>query len=236
MSSSVPVDALLNRVLRLNDIAIELWVRNDLVGTEHHLARALNCLHELCHAQLGADVKPSSSIAKNTKTPLHDDTSLLLCTTVTVVGESTPIDVFGRAFLLNSKGRWTLDSLDVIAAIIFYHTALFYHLQEEGPIVLSDKDRYGFVVRYYEKADRLLSRYLETTKRPLWLLQAAIWHNIGKCYQHRAICDSPLASYVYTEQVMTIVDWVEDPMDRALFKNAGVLQLPEQLCPNARAA
>jgi hypothetical protein len=224
MSSSIPEDALLNRILRLNDLAIEQWVRNDLVGTEQHLARALNCLHELCHAKLCADGKPSSSSAKNIKTPLHDDTSLLLCTTVTVVGESSPLDVFSRAFMLNSKAcRWTLDSLDVIAAVLFYHAALFYHLHEEGPVVLSDKDRYGFVVRYYEKADRLLGRYLDTTKRPLWLLQAAIWHNIGKCYQHRAICDSPLASYVYSEQVMTIVDWIEDPMDRAFFKNAGVL-------------
>jgi hypothetical protein len=282
-------EALLSRMLRLNDLAIEQWIRHDLVGTEQNLAKALNCLHALCRTKLNATAsrhdrkKPSSSSSRTSaavKTavaappPDHSGSQLtfLGITPVSVGVESSPprtMDVFSRAFLFNTTGRtynsWITmdDSLDVIAAVLFYNAALFYHLQpgegeeEEGDAAhqrggavttiktntLSNRDRYGFVVRYYEKADRLLSRYLECHRRPLWLLQAALWHNIGKCYQQRAICDCPhVASYVYLDQVKAIINWIEDPLDQAFFKCAGIdgamqqLAQQERQCSSARAA
>jgi hypothetical protein len=268
-------EALLSRILRLNDLAIEQWIRHALVGTEDNLTKALNCLHTLCRAKLYATagrhdrMKPSSPSSR----PPDDSGSQLTFLGMTAVSvgveSSSPktMDVFSRAFLFNTTSRtnnsWIImdDSLDVIAAILFYNAALFYHLQQgEGEerdaahqrggavttrstTTLSNRDRYGFVVRYYEKADRLLSRYLECHRRPLWLFQAALWHNIGKCYQQRAICDCPhLASYVYLDQVKAIVNWIEDPLDRAFFKCAGVdgamqqLAQQERQCSSARAA
>jgi hypothetical protein len=215
----------LNRIAKLNDLGIEHWMKNDLDKAEQFFARALRCLRSLGH-----DDKVAAHI------PERRDDRTTLRTTIKIGKQEHPAGIYDRVFLLTNKSiKWSLGSVKIVAAAVFYHVALFHHLriQRGGGDSQLQSDGYRFVVRFYEKANHLLGRYMETTRSPLWLFQAALWHNVGLCYKQKSISD-PCAVYVYFEQMKSIVNWIET-QDRSFFKSAiMVAELQQPMSAGAR--
>jgi hypothetical protein len=220
-SLSALVDAAednINRVAELNDLAIEHWMKQDLVTTEQVFTNALNRLHALCH---------DTGIGTLIQVPELSDGSMMmtLCTPIKLGNREHPADIYDRVFLLNHKNKykWKIGSVKVVAAALCYHVALFHQLRIQrngdlGGTGRLPREEHRFVVRYYEKANALLGRYMEATRSPLWLFQTALWHNIGLCYQPIALSDS-CAVYVYLENIKSVVNWIETE-DRSFFKGA----------------
>jgi hypothetical protein len=230
-SLSALVDAAednINRVAELNDIAIEHWMKKDLVTTEQIFKNALNRLHALCH---------DTGIGTLIQVPELSDGSMMmtLCTPIKLGNREHPADIYDRVFLLNHKNKynWTIGSVQVVAAALCYHVALFHQLRiqrngDQGGTGRLPREEHRFVVRYYEKANALLGRYMDATRSPLWLFQTALWHNIGLCYQPIALSDS-CAVYVYLENIKSVVNWIETE-DRSFFKGAILFAELQQPC------
>jgi hypothetical protein len=213
-------------VIRLNNEAIKNWLALDHVTAECLQGQSLTLLHKLCqnmarrHRHHGkkqklqnrnnsikpgqSSVKPSS--IRNSKVTLPSPPVVAATLQLQRAYGGSSSGGIGRpyqkAFLLNptlvKSGSFDQESIQLIAAAIFYNAGLFYHLGSGvGPTIgtstttsggrllppppfLDPTFRSQLVRRYYRRADTLLGRFMDTTRQPrLWTFQAAIWHNLA---------------------------------------------------------
>lgn len=217
---------------QLHDRAIKNWaITMDVHRTESQLIQSLEQFHNACQKHLqDAPIVNSCSRFRGT-----------LALSVDV--KPTVMDCYGRAFLLNTTyvdGESTLDTdnITLMAAIMFYNVGLLYHirLQDGVPSSPTARDLDCWAVRqYYEKANTSLGRYMDSTREPLWTLQAAIWHNLADSYRLR-IGNDPV-SWVYFELLESIHGWMGDKSDRIFFERAiAIARMQQFACMSATAA
>jgi hypothetical protein len=232
-----------------HDLAIHNWAISTRANrtTEAQLIKSLHEFHTACchgphHLQDAPVVAASCSSERSSFR--RNSTSMTLSVDVQ---PQKAMDCYSRAFLLSTiamdvegDGTMDSDSITLLAAIMFYNVGLFYHIQLQAVIVPPSQcaraDLECWAVRqYYEKSNGLLSRYLESTREPLWTLQAALWHNLADSYRYR-IGNDPVA-WIYFEQLESIRGWVDDKSDRLFFERAiAIARMQQSACLSATAA
>jgi hypothetical protein len=210
-------------IARLNDEAIYKWVilPGESSMVEALLAEALDRVNTLSKDLLTWPAYKQSTDGR--KTPISSlSSSFVLPLTVDIDARTSTVS-FNKAFLLKAtivsdRCSSILDSLSIVAAVVFYNTALFFHHR----VALQTTDERqslaaNMVMQYYEVANDILGKYMDRIRRPLWTLQAAVWYNLADCARFHAITP---ASCVYFGQLEAIVGYLADRDDRIFFERA----------------
>lgn len=206
----------LAKVAVLNDMAVAKWLadkgpKSQIQALFHQAALRAN---EISRSLLRSGkihphhtVDPTDLPKKRTN---HVPRSVLVHTNAETL-------TFRKAFLIGDtilNDESSLDSATIAFAVVFYNMGLFFHHQLEAKAKIDPK----ITTEYYLAANRLLTNYMDRTRRPLWSLQAAIWHNVSECCAQYHQC--PRVNNVYFGQLETIIGYVMDSEERSFFQTA----------------
>lgn len=175
------------KIARLNDDAVLRWALRSSTDESELIRNLLDTTSEQVHAlsrtllvQPDRQQKVSPLIPCQSE-PSESSSFVLLPVDVGPLEGSTTV-CLSRAFQVKttSFSDNILNDLSLIAAVVFYNKALFFHQQAE---LENDHNTSAVISRYYKISNSILMETNGRMKptRMIWSFQAAVLYNLADC-------------------------------------------------------